>query len=72
MVLPIKPICKANKIRKYGTSLIFIQYCFSARKRTLLNTDYKIPEEDSDAIYLSHEEIVQIYQTDLSAHPNLV
>lgn len=43
MVLPIKPICRANKIRKDGTSLIFIQYCFSATKRTLLNTEIAIP-----------------------------
>lgn len=35
-------------------------------------TDFKIPEEESDAIYLSHEEIAQIYQTDLSAHPHLI
>lgn len=45
MVLPIKPICRANKIRKDGTSLIFIQYCFSATKRTLLNTEIAIPVE---------------------------
>lgn len=35
-------------------------------------TDFKIPEEESDAIYLSHEEITRIYQADLSAHPYLV
>lgn len=34
--------------------------------------DFKIPEEESDAIYLSHEEITKIYQADLSAHPYLV
>ena len=45
MVLPIKAICKANKIRKDGTSLIFIQYCYSATKRTLLNTEIGIPIE---------------------------
>ena len=27
MLLPIKPICSASKIRRDGTSLIFIQYC---------------------------------------------
>lgn len=43
MVLPIKPICRANKIRKDGTSLIFLQYCYSATKRTLLNTEIAIP-----------------------------
>lgn len=34
--------------------------------------DFKIPEEESDAIYLTHQEIAGIYQTDLSAHPQLV
>lgn len=45
MVLPIKPICRANKIRKNGTSLIFLQYCYSATNRTLLNTEIAIPLE---------------------------
>lgn len=35
-------------------------------------TDFKIPEEDSDAIYLTHEEIAKIYQTDLREHPHLI
>lgn len=35
-------------------------------------TDFKIPEEESDAIYLTHEEIAVIYQTDLSDYPELV
>lgn len=35
-------------------------------------TDFKIPEEECDAIYLSHQEIIAIYQTDLSAHPHLI
>ena len=43
MVLPIKAICRANKIRRDGTSLVFIQYCYSATKRTLLNTEISIP-----------------------------
>lgn len=43
MVLPIKPICRANKIRKDGTSLIFLQYCYSATRRTLLNTEIAVP-----------------------------
>ncbi len=45
MVLPIKPICRSNKLRKDGTSLIFFQYCYSATKRTLLNTEIAIPVE---------------------------
>lgn len=35
-------------------------------------SDFKIPEEETDAIYLSHEEIATIYQTDLSAYPYLI
>lgn len=35
-------------------------------------TDFKIPEEESDAIYLKYEEIAKIYQTDLSDHSQLV
>src|ERR1700674_4713920 len=43
MLLPIKPICSASKIRRDGTSLIFIQYCMSADNKTLLNTEITIP-----------------------------
>jgi len=35
-------------------------------------TDFKIPEEESDAIYLTHQEIASIYQTDLSDHQYLM
>ena len=35
-------------------------------------TDFKIPEEESDAIYLSYDEIARIYQTDLKTHPHLI
>ncbi|WP_153799695.1 site-specific integrase, partial [Foetidibacter luteolus] len=35
-------------------------------------SDFKILEEESDAIYLSRNEIARIYQTDLSANPHLV
>jgi integrase len=43
MKLPLKPICTSKEIRKDGTSLIFIQYCFSAENRTNLNTKIAIP-----------------------------
>lgn len=43
MLLPLKPICDRKFIRRNGTSLIYIQYCFSAEKRTLLNTEIAIP-----------------------------
>ena len=41
---PIKLIIKKDKVRKDGTSLIFLQYCYSANKRILLGTDIGIPE----------------------------
>lgn len=43
MLLPIKPICERKDIRRDGTSLIYIQYCYSSEKRTLLNTEIAIP-----------------------------
>lgn len=43
MLLPIKLICNATKARRDGTSLIFIQYCMNAEKKTLLNTEIAIP-----------------------------
>lgn len=43
MLLPIKPISRANKMRKEGTSLIYFQYHYNATKRTLLNTGISIP-----------------------------
>ncbi len=42
-MLPLKPICERKNIRKDGTSIIFIQFCFSAENRTLLNTEIAIP-----------------------------
>jgi hypothetical protein len=43
MLLPIKPICRAKRVRKDGTAPIFLQYCYSREKRTLLNTSIFIP-----------------------------
>ncbi|MCW3107422.1 MAG: integrase [Segetibacter sp.] len=43
MNFPIKPICDRRFIRKDGTTFIYIQYCYSAQKRTLLNTKIAIP-----------------------------
>lgn len=43
MNFPIKPVCNRQFIRKNGTSLIYIQYCFSPESRTLLNTEIAIP-----------------------------
>jgi integrase len=35
-------------------------------------SDYKIPEEESDAIYVTYEEIGKIYHLDLSKNPELI
>jgi hypothetical protein len=43
MLLPLKTICSATKVRRDGTSLIFIQYCKSEINKTLLNTGIAIP-----------------------------
>lgn len=43
MFLPLKPICEEKNMRKEGTSIVYIQYCFSSQKRTLLNTGIAIP-----------------------------
>lgn len=43
MLLPLKAICPANKVRRCGTSLIFLQYCKSESDKTLLNTEMAIP-----------------------------
>lgn len=40
---PIKLIIKKGAIRKDGTCLIFLQYCYSAEQRILLSTDVAIP-----------------------------
>jgi integrase len=41
---PIKLIIKKGTVRKDGTSLIFIQYCYSPTRRVLVSTDISIPE----------------------------
>ena len=43
MLLPIRPICNRKKVRRDGTSLIQIQYCYSSEKKTLLSTGIAIP-----------------------------
>jgi hypothetical protein len=40
---PIKLIQKKGAVRKDGTSKIFVQYCYSADERTLLDTGVAIP-----------------------------
>lgn len=44
MHLPIKLTIKKNKVRKDGTTLIFLQYCYSATKRIRIGSGIGIPE----------------------------
>lgn len=43
MLLPLSLICEKKDMRKDGTSIVFIQYCYSSEKRTTLNTGIAIP-----------------------------
>lgn len=43
MLLPLSLICEKKDMRKDGTSIVFIQYCYSSEKRTNLNTGIAIP-----------------------------
>jgi hypothetical protein len=45
MILPIKPICKKEWVRRDGTSIIFLQYCRSSDERVLVDTGLSIPPE---------------------------
>ena len=53
-----------------------LQQHSSYRKRKVIHpidlSDYKIPTEETDAVYLSYEEIKKIYRLDLSARPDLI
>jgi hypothetical protein len=40
---PIKLVVRKGKIRKDGTSLIFLQYCHTAARRVLISTGVAIP-----------------------------
>ena len=43
MSLPLKRIIDERFIRKDGTCIIYIQYCYSSTNRTLLSTEIGIP-----------------------------
>jgi hypothetical protein len=65
---PLKPICAQKNVRRDGTSLIFIQYCFNSEKRTNLNTGIAVPpafwnktmlsiSKDLPAVYGNHKDL---------------
>lgn len=43
MAYPIKPICEEKDKRSNGTSIIYLQYCYTSGKRTNINTGIAIP-----------------------------
>ena len=43
MRLPIKPLCEQKRVRRDGTSIIFLQYCYDAEHKTFLSTGIAIP-----------------------------
>jgi len=43
--LTVKPVCKTGKIRKDGSASIGIQYCFTSKKRALLDSGLAILNE---------------------------
>jgi integrase len=43
MLVSVKPVCKKSLMRRDGTSVIFLQYCHTGEKRTLLNSGIAIP-----------------------------
>lgn len=43
MLLPLSLICEEKNVRKDGTSIILIQYCYKSEKRTTFNTGIAIP-----------------------------
>lgn len=45
MILPIKPICKKEWVRRDGTSIIFLQFCRNSEERVLVDTGIAIPPE---------------------------
>jgi len=45
MILPIKPVCKKEWVRRDGTSVIFLQYCFNSDERVLVDSGLAIPPE---------------------------
>jgi hypothetical protein len=45
MSMPLKLICEHKHVSRDGASPIYIQYCFNAQKRTLLNTQLAIPPQ---------------------------
>lgn len=43
MLFPLKKICLAKNVRRDGTSVIYIQYCFSSSRRTMLGIGIDVP-----------------------------
>jgi len=42
-MIAIKPICRAQRVRRDGTVKVYLQYCLTSDKRVLLETGIEIP-----------------------------
>jgi integrase len=72
-----KTVIKGLKVNTIGKTIKQLRIFIKDRVRRKIIapidlTDFKIPEEEADAIYLPHSEIAKIYLVDLSVHPNLI
>lgn len=71
-----KKLIKGFKVSTIGKTIKQLRVFLRNRTRKKIISpvnleDYKILDEESDAIYISCYEIIRIYQTDLSDYPNL-
>lgn len=71
-----KEIIKGFKISSVGKTIKQLRVFLRNRMRKKIIppidlTDFKILDEESDAVYVSFNEITQIFRADLSAHPHL-
>ena len=72
-----KAITTGLRVNSIGKTIKQLRVFIKDRVRrkiieTIDLTDFRIPEEEPDAIYLSHEEIGKIYHTHLSDSPELI
>jgi integrase len=71
-----KEVIKGFRISTVGKTIKQLRIFLRNRMRRKIISpinleDFKILDEETDAIYLSWDEIINIYQTDLAAHPHL-
>lgn len=72
-----KVVIKGFKVSTIGKTIKQLRIFLNNRMRKKILPsidleDFKILDEETDAIYLTYEEITKIYQTDLSKRPELI